>query len=49
MKAAAADRASAERDAWVERELAKAGPLTQEQQRELRRVLLPPVPIPKPA
>jgi hypothetical protein len=33
--------AEAEREAWKRRELAKAAPLTQEQQRELRRVLLP--------
>jgi hypothetical protein len=37
------------RDAWIARELAKAGPLTQEQQKELRRLLLPPQPIRKPA
>lgn len=36
-------------DEWVERELAKAGPLTQEQQQELRRVLLGPQPIAAPA
>jgi hypothetical protein len=42
-------RAATEREAWIERELAKAGPLTQEQQRDLRRVLLPPSPIARPA
>lgn len=44
-----ADRAAAEREAWIERELAKAGPLTQQQQAELRRVLLPPKQLRKPA
>ena len=34
--------------AWRERELAKAGPLSEAQQRDLRRVLLP-TSVPKPA
>lgn len=37
------------RSAWKARELAKAGPLTQEQQRELRRLLLPAEVLRKPA
>lgn len=36
------------REAWLEAELAKAGPLTQQQQADLRRVLLPPAPLPAP-
>lgn len=36
-----AERAAVERDEWKARELAKAPALTQAQQRELRRVLLP--------
>jgi hypothetical protein len=36
-------------EAWIARQLAKAGPLTQEQQAELRRVLLPPKPVKRPA
>lgn len=39
----------AERDAWIAAQLAKAGPLTQQQQAELRRVLLPAKPLRKPA
>jgi hypothetical protein len=34
---------------WVEAELKKAPPLTQEQQQNLRRVLLPTRPIARPA
>jgi hypothetical protein len=36
-------------DPWIERQLAKSHPLTEGQQVQLRRVLLPPVPLPKPA
>jgi hypothetical protein len=35
--------------AWKARELAKAPPLTQEQLADLRRVLLPPEPLARPA
>ena len=38
--AEAAPKAAA--DPWVERELAKSHPLTEEQHRNLRRILLPP-------
>lgn len=40
---------TAERDAWISAQLAKTGPLTQQQQSELRRVLLPAKPVSKPA
>lgn len=40
---------AAAREAWLREQLAKAGPLTQEQQAQLRRVLLPPAPIKRPA
>ncbi len=33
------------REGWIEVQLEKAGPLTQEQQAQLRRVLLPPKPV----
>jgi hypothetical protein len=36
------------REVWLEQQLEKAGPLTQQQQAELRRVLLPPTPLPAP-
>ncbi len=42
-------RAAAARLAWKERELAKARPLTQAQQAELRRLLLPASPVPGPS
>lgn len=35
--------------AWVERELAKSPPLTEQQREALRRVLLPPTPLKRPA
>ena len=37
-----------QRGAWIAAQLAKAGPLTQEQQAELRRLLLPPQPLTAP-
>ena len=37
------------REAWIQEQLAKAGPLTQSQQAALRRVLLPQKPAKKPA
>jgi hypothetical protein len=39
----------AEREAWIRAQLEKAPPLTAEQQRDLRRVLLPAKPARKPA
>jgi hypothetical protein len=37
------------REDWIAEQLEHVGPLTQEQQAELRRVLLPPKPLRKPA
>lgn len=36
-------------DEWVAEQLANSHPLTEQQQQQLRRILLPPTPLPKPA